>query len=342
MAAIQPAHLGRAFPLIPFQFDTRRLMAVKHEDDLWFTGEDVGAALEYTTPRDAINKIFRRNEAELSSYSAVLKLPTSSSVSTPNLSGCGDSLSPQVGSAGSEDVAAGTEDLPPGTESQVSPAVQLRPVRVFNEEGVMILTMLSQQPKAAAFRAWAVKILKAYRHGQLVLQNPANRERLLETCIKEARFGNEAALHTLIAHFGYPETIRLPAAPAPGVLALQQPALVAWFWRELLPKLATDIRAGYGPVVDEFKRRRPHWRGWKIVPESGAAFALDHRSGDLHELVAELGARDGVQSAMTGHLFGRWLNQIESLLNTQGWTRRQERTVQGSQIYRLMLVDVEG
>lgn len=34
------------------------------------------------------------------------------------------------------------------------------------------------------------------------------RDRLLETCIKEARFGNAAAIHTLITEFGYPESIR--------------------------------------------------------------------------------------------------------------------------------------
>ncbi|ERS04811.1 hypothetical protein Q673_06235 [Marinobacter sp. EN3] len=42
-----------------------------------------------------------------------------------------------------------------------------RPSRLFNEEGVMIITMLSRQPKAAEFRRWAVQVLKAYRHGLL-------------------------------------------------------------------------------------------------------------------------------------------------------------------------------
>lgn len=42
-----------------------------------------------------------------------------------------------------------------------------QPTRIFNEEGVMIITMLSRQPKAAEFRRWAVQVLKAYRHGLL-------------------------------------------------------------------------------------------------------------------------------------------------------------------------------
>lgn len=35
--------------------------------------------------------------------------------------------------------------------------------RVYNEEGVMLIGFLSKQPKAVAFRKWAVKVLKAYR-----------------------------------------------------------------------------------------------------------------------------------------------------------------------------------
>jgi len=325
-------------PVVPFTFGRRRLLAIKHEDDLWFTGDDIGTALEYAHPRDAIKKLYQRNKEELDRYSIVIRIPVAYSKSEPKeelrgVSGetCGVSLTPHVGDERAD------EDVP-----EPVGAVRYQSVRVFNEEGVMVLTMLSSQPIAAVFRGWAVKILKAYRHGQLVLSNPANRERLLETCIKETRFGNEAAIHTLIAHFGYPETIRLPALPAPGVAALQQPAVVGWFWRDMLPRLADEVREGFGPTVDALKRRRPHFRGWKVVHETGAAFALDHRSGDLYEIVAELAAREGVHGDMTGHLFGRWLNQIEGLLNTQGWTRRLDRTAQGSQIFRLMLAEREG
>lgn len=38
--------------------------------------------------------------------------------------------------------------------------------RVYNEEGVMMIGFFSKQPKAVAFRQWAVKVLKAYRHQQ--------------------------------------------------------------------------------------------------------------------------------------------------------------------------------
>lgn len=43
--------------------------------------------------------------------------------------------------------------------------------RVYNEEGVMMIAFFSKQPKAAAFRKWAVKILKAYRNKELDQQN---------------------------------------------------------------------------------------------------------------------------------------------------------------------------
>lgn len=40
---------------------------------------------------------------------------------------------------------------------------QKRQIRVFNEEGVMLITMKSRQPKAIEFQKWAVKVLKNYR-----------------------------------------------------------------------------------------------------------------------------------------------------------------------------------
>ncbi|MBL8303186.1 MAG: helix-turn-helix domain-containing protein [Ideonella sp.] len=48
-----------------------------------------------------------------------------------------------------------------------------RDTRVFNEEGVMLLAMASRQPRARAFRRWAVRVLRAYRHGQFAEQTLA-------------------------------------------------------------------------------------------------------------------------------------------------------------------------
>ena len=45
------------------------------------------------------------------------------------------------------------------------------PTRVFSEEGVMVITMLSRQPKSVEFRRWAVKVLKAFRRGELLAMN---------------------------------------------------------------------------------------------------------------------------------------------------------------------------
>lgn len=84
---------------------------------------------------------------------------------------------------------------------------KLRAVRVFNEEGVMIITMLSRQPKAVEFQDWAVQILKAYRHGELALSGAGERDHLLELCLRESGRGNVAALHTLVTRYGYPQTM---------------------------------------------------------------------------------------------------------------------------------------
>jgi prophage antirepressor-like protein len=46
-----------------------------------------------------------------------------------------------------------------------------RDIRVYNEEGVMMIAFFSKQPKAAAFRKWAVGVLKAYRNKELTQQS---------------------------------------------------------------------------------------------------------------------------------------------------------------------------
>lgn len=51
---------------------------------------------------------------------------------------------------------------------------KMREVRIFNEEGVMLITMKSQQPKVVSFQKWAVKILKQHRHGQLPMTSDDN------------------------------------------------------------------------------------------------------------------------------------------------------------------------
>lgn len=47
--------------------------------------------------------------------------------------------------------------------------------RVYNREGVMVITMLSHQPRAREFRRWAVRILKAYEAGDLTAATEAQR-----------------------------------------------------------------------------------------------------------------------------------------------------------------------
>lgn len=115
------------------QFDSIPLSIIDHNGEGWFTGEDVGKALEYEDPRIAIHKIFDRNRDELEEYSSVTNLVTE----------------------------AGN-----------------RETRIYNEEGVMMIGFLSKQPKAVAFRKWAVKILKAYRHKELVQQDTLYLEEL--------------------------------------------------------------------------------------------------------------------------------------------------------------------
>jgi len=102
-----------------YQFNQIPVSVIDHKGDGWMTGEDVGNALEYSTPRDSIKSIFVRNRDELEEFSVKVKLTSTDG--------------------------------------------KLYDTRVYNEEGVMMLAFFSTQPKAAAFRKWAVGVLKAYR-----------------------------------------------------------------------------------------------------------------------------------------------------------------------------------
>lgn len=55
---------------------------------------------------------------------------------------------------------------------------QKRNIRVFNEEGAMIIAMKSNKPKAIAFQKWAVKVLKQHRLGQISTPNNTQAQNL--------------------------------------------------------------------------------------------------------------------------------------------------------------------
>lgn len=298
---------------VPFTFNGLPLSAIPHENDLWLTGEDIGRALDYSEPRIAIHKIYTRNKIELDSHSTVLKLP---------VTGVQDGdLRNQTDYAGAD---SDHETSPAGT-------TQLRDVRVFSEEGVMILTMLSSQPAAAQFRAWAVRVLKAYRHGNLVIGNPGSRDRLLQTCIKEVRFGNPAAIHTLVHHFGYPESIAAPAVPNPflkprGGNASTATPLVQWFVDGFLPALKREVLAGGGPLLTAIHGRTATCRHWKIENDHEDVFSLLAELSEIRALAAEIGEAHGVDPTCTGMSFRHGLHHFTKRMAAHGWACTKART----------------
>jgi prophage antirepressor-like protein len=299
--------------LTQFNFNGLPIQAIEHEGDLWMTGEDVGRALEYSDPVQGIRNLFNRNKSELEGYSSQLKLSCETGVD--------------------------------GVEDDARAPVQRRPVRVFNEEGVMILTMLSSQPKAAEFRMWAVKILKAYRHGELALNAGPQREAVLIVCIKEARFGNPVAIDTLIRRYGYPETIRreirgemlrrVQGDPA------QCPDLVDWFIEGFLPTLRAEIESedGTGPMVGLIRLSSPMHRAWKLEQVPGARWALRHRTIDLYNLTCDLAAKVNVDADVTVRRFARWLIYSEARIKAGGWVREAVRMEGASDVFCLKLLE---
>lgn len=296
--------------LARFNFNGLPIQAIEHEGDLWMPGEDVGRALGYADPVQAIRNLFNRNRTELEGYSSQLK------------------LSCEADTGNSE-------------EAEKTPT-QRRPVRVFNEEGVMILTMLSSQPRAAEFRAWAVKILKAYRHGELALAAGPQREAVLITCIKEARFGNPVAIDTLIRRYGYPESIRRDiktdllrrASRAPAAA----PELADWFIETLLPRLQAEIKGAPGPLLAAIRNPPPATKSWHERKIDGALWTLEHRAPDLFHFAAQFAVEDGVDVDITPQLFTRWTGYKARRIEQMGWLRTEHHSVHGDPIYHLSLL----
>lgn len=78
-----------------------------------------------------------------------------------------------------------------------------QPTRIFNEEGVMIITMLSRQPKAREFRRWAVKVLKAYRRGDpLEPPQPPRMGRVDAALLREYRLTNPRLAQAYLVSMG--------------------------------------------------------------------------------------------------------------------------------------------
>lgn len=193
------------------RFGALSVRIFEHGGDLWIPGAVVGEALEYPDPATAIRKVYSRHQEELDRYSMVIKL---------SAEGFWDGVYDQNEGPDHPKVTRQPPSLDSDDDAQTpSGSVQKRPTRVYNEEGVMIITMLSRQPKAAAFRAWAVGILKAYRRGELALTAGGARDHLLELCLRESGRGNVAALHTLVDRYGYPRT--LPAEQTALLTALK-------------------------------------------------------------------------------------------------------------------------
>lgn len=60
--------------IIPHKFNGLEFNLIEKNDNIWFTGEQIGEALEYAEPAKAIRKIYERNQEELDNYSSCVNL----------------------------------------------------------------------------------------------------------------------------------------------------------------------------------------------------------------------------------------------------------------------------
>lgn len=197
------------------EFNGLSMPMVAHEEELWMTMESIGTALGYSNPRDSVKKIYQRHKDELDLYSCTLKLKEQDNL-RPQNGGSSPACTPQYEGSSTTCGVNLTPSDPTCGDNLTYPASQKRNVRVFNEEGVMIITMLSSQPNARDFRSWAVKVLRAYRAGQLTLsrQLPPVHDKFLEKMVVEAGKKNPYAQKVLHQKYGIePEKVRFVDCP---------------------------------------------------------------------------------------------------------------------------------
>lgn len=279
--------------LMQQDFNGTPLNLIPHDGDLWVQAEDIGGCLGYSEGRKAVMKIYERSREELDPHSCVVKLTTHDHDGT----------------------------------------LKRRDVRVFNEEGVMIITMLSRQPIAAEFRAWAVKVLKAYRRGELAMSAPAGRDYLLELCISESGKGNVAALDTLVKRFGYDPDVKVQQlklvhmryGKGNPLITQEAPPLFVWFAETFLPELKREL------IIGEPGRRAA------MLEESGLLMDghIEFQTSALLLALYKAADVEGVDTEVTPRAFGEWMTRAEDRILAAGWTRRLSRTTHGVKIYRL-------
>ena len=103
------------------------------QEQICMTAEQLGMALDYSTPRESINKLVSRNSyLRNPEFSAEVKM--------------------------------------------TSPQGTLQNTRVFTEDGIYEVTMLSKTEKAKEFRLWVRQILKSLRKGETILVQPPSEE----------------------------------------------------------------------------------------------------------------------------------------------------------------------
>jgi len=286
---------------VTYEFNKNPVPMHPQDGDLWVSNEHIGVCLEYSEPRMAMSKVYSRNLEELKEHSLLVKMTTHD----------------QDGTA------------------------RRRSVRCFNEEGIMLICMITHQPLAREFRRWAVKILKAYRHGELVLNQPAQRDHLLELCIVEAGKCNVAAIDTLVQRYGYDEGIKEHQINVLCVRyghkrpsALQHmPLLVSWFISTFLLELKEELHSGkharcYKSVAES---------AMKVHLEADGTRTIEHTTSQLLGAVSDVALQDGIDVNITAKTFGESVARAQSDIAAAGWTRKPSKIKHSLRTYKLTL-----
>lgn len=185
------------------------------------TAEQLGSALEYSTPRESINKMVSR--------SGYLRQPEFS-----------------------------------GEVKMTSPQGTLQSTRIFTEDGIYEVTMLSRQPKAQKFRAWVRAILKSLRKGETFVIKPQDEKLAIQKQRAEAMLLNAKIRQAKL------------------ILKMQESGSLSPIAVELLNvnalEVLTDKPVSYRPETERI------YTATEIANEIGTTAAMVGRTANLNNL----------------------------------------------------------
>lgn len=139
---------AESFPTQPDAFPTHPDVFHIQDDLLWATGDEIGRALGFATPRESINKLWQRNRDFLEPFTTLMEAIVEDGSLEVKLTPSPDDF---------DEISTGKK----------RPIRRRCEIRFFNETGAHIIAVKANTPRAKEYILWLGKLASDYRKGLL-------------------------------------------------------------------------------------------------------------------------------------------------------------------------------